>query len=148
MSEKLEIRPITFKEANSFVKENHRHHGGTVGCKFCLACFKGKELVGVAICGRPVSRYLDDGTTLEINRLCTIGVKNACSILYGAACRVAKEMGYKKVITYTLQSENGASLRASNFKYLGIAGGTEWTGKRKTGIKSPHELKKRWERVF
>lgn len=148
MRGELEIRPITFKEANCFVQENHRHHGGTIGCKFCLACYKQNRLVGVAICGRPVSRYLDDGLTLEINRLCTTGIKNTCSILYGAACRVAKEMGYKKVVTYTLESENGASLKASNFKCAGIAGAPEWTGKRKTGVKSPHELKKRWERAL
>lgn len=100
------------------------------------------------MCGRPVSRHLDDGKTIEINRLCTDGTKNACSMLYGASCRVAKEMGYKKAITYILESENGASLKASNFICCGIAGGTHWTGKRNKGQNLPHELKTRWEKVL
>lgn len=142
----MEIRPITFREASDFVKKHHRHHGPTVGCKFCLALYDDNELVGVAICGRPVSRHLDNGTTCEINRLCTVGTKNGCSMLYGACCRVAKDMGYKRVITYILESENGASLKASNFHCDGIAGGTNWTGVRNTGASYPHEMKVRWSK--
>lgn len=103
------------------------------------------HIVGVAICGRPVSRHLDDGMTLEINRLCTNGHRNACSKLYGACARIAKEMGYKKIVTYILESEHGASLKASNFTNEGIAGGVMWTGKRSgrdNGV--PKELKTRW----
>lgn len=141
----MKIVPITIREANAFVTEKHRHHKGTVGCKFAIGLRDNKgTLVGVAICGRPVSRFLDNGLTLEINRLCTDGTINACSILYGACCRVARAMGYKKVITYTLQSENGASLKASNFKYDGIAGGKQWTGCRQRDNGVPLELKKRW----
>lgn len=138
------VIPITLKQANSFVTANHRHHSSVAGCKFALGLTDG-ELIGVAICGRPVSRFLDDGLTLEVNRLCTDGTRNACSMLYGACIRVAKAMGYKKVITYTLESENGASLKASNFIYDGIAGGAMWTGKRSgrdNGV--PKELKQRW----
>ena len=61
--------------------------------------------MGVAICGRPVARRLDDGYTLEVNRLCTDGTPNACSILYAAAYRAARAMGYNKVITYILDTE-------------------------------------------
>jgi len=140
----MEIRPITFREASDFVNAHHRHHGATVGCKFCVALYDGVKLVGVAICGRPVSRHYDDGLTCEINRLCTDGTRNACSMLYGASCRVAKEMGYKKVITYILESENGASLKASNFVCEGSAGGTHWTGTRNRNQNIPREMKKRW----
>lgn len=119
----MEIRPITFKDACEFIKQNHRHHRPTVGCKFCVGLYDEKKLIGCAVCGRPVSRYLDDGLTCEINRLCTDGTYNACSMLYGACCRVAKAMGYKLIITYILESENGASLKASNFKCDGIRGG-------------------------
>lgn len=119
----MEIKPITFREASDFINENHRHHKATVGHKFSIGLFDGEKLVGVAVCGRPVSRYLDDGETCEINRLCTDGTKNACSMLYGASCRVAKEMGYVRVITYILSSENGASLKASGFICEGEAGG-------------------------
>ena len=138
------IKPISLKQANEYVEKYHRHHKTVRGCKFCISLVENYEIVGVAICGRPVSRYYDNGTTLEINRLCTNGFKNACSQLYGACCRIAKEMGYKKIITYTLESENGASLRASNFVCEGIAGGKEWTGCRKRDNGVPKEMKKRW----
>ena len=140
----MEIRPITLKQASVFINQYHRHHKATVGCKFSLGLFDDNKMVGCAVCGRPVSRHLDDGFTCEINRLCTDGTRNACSALYGACCRVAKEMGYKKIITYILQSENGASLKASNFTCEGIAGGVKWTGKRDRGQDIPHELKTRW----
>lgn len=146
MDDKLEIRPITFKQASDFINKFHRHHNATVGHKFSIGLWSKDSLVGVAVCGRPVSRYLDDGTTCEINRLCTDGTRNACSMLYGACCRVAKEMGYKKVITYILKSENGASLKASNFICDGEAGGTHWTGIRDKGQRIPNEMKTRWHR--
>ena len=140
----MEIKPINFRDACEFISKYHRHHKPTVGCKFSLGLYDGDILVGVAVCGRPVSRYYDDGLTCEINRLCTDGTFNACSMLYGACCRVAKEMGYKKVITYILESEDGASLKASNFVCEGKAGGTHWTGKRNKGQDIPAEKKKRW----
>lgn len=143
-----EIRPITLKEANAFVNEHHRHHNGTVGCKFALGLYEEDRLIGVAICGRPVSRYLDKGLTCEINRLCTIGDNNACSQLYGACAWVAKDMGYKKIITYILKSENGSSLKASGFVCEGEAGGTHWTGERDRGQQLPNEMKKRWAIEF
>lgn len=151
------IRPVTLKEANNFVKANHRHNGTVTGCRFAIGLtkfVKGREkLIGVAICGRPVSRVLDNGLTLEINRLCTTEGGNSCSMLYSAAVRIAKEMGYKKVITYTTASEEGASLRASGFTLdLEGCGGIEWTGKRaekqSTFKKAPRELKKRWVRTL
>lgn len=142
----LVIVPITFRTACDFIKKNHRHHQPTVGCKFCIGVENCGKLVGVAVCGRPVSRILDNGKTCEINRLCTDGTKNACSKLYGACCRVAKELGYEKCITYILESENGASLKASNFTFDGVAGGTHWNGKRNRGQKIPAEMKKRWSK--
>lgn len=142
----MEIKPITFKQACAYVNKNHRHHKATVGCKFCIGLYNEESLVGVAICGRPVSRKLDDGLTCEVNRLCTDGTYNACSMLYGACCRIAKEMGYEKVITYILESENGASLKASNFICEGKAGGLKWNGQRDTGQDYPHEMKTRWVR--
>ena len=144
----MEIRPITLRQANAFVEQHHRHHSGTAGCKFAIGLFVSENMVGVAICGRPVSRYLDDGLTLEVNRLCTTGEKNACSMLYGASCRVAKAMGYRKCITYTLESEDGASLRASNFRCCGKAGGLHWTGERNRNKQRVQEFKTRWERVL
>ena len=110
-------------------------------------CEADGELVGVIIAGRPVSRYLDDGFTLEVTRLCTNGEKNACSFLYGAAARAAAAMGYKRIITYTLESENGASLRASGWICQGKAGGLRWTGKRQPKEDQyPAQMKLRYEK--
>src|SRR5574344_808265 len=104
----LSIRPIHLREAKEFVRQYHRHNIPPVGGKFAVACYDDDRLCGVAMCGRPVARYSDDGFTLEIYRNCTDGTYNACSKLYGACIRVARGMGYKKAITYTLESENGA----------------------------------------
>ncbi len=145
---KLTIKPITLKEANEFIKQHHRHHKKAVGHKFSISCYNSDKLVGVAVCGRPVSRYCDNGLTLEIYRLCTDGTYNACSMLYGACSRIARDMGYKRIITYTLLSENGASLKASGFICEGEAGGEIWTGKRKRDNGVPKEKKKRWAKYF
>jgi hypothetical protein len=111
----LEIRPISFRDASAFVERLHRHNKPPRGCKFCVGAWFDDALVGVAQCGRPVARAFDDGRTLEINRTCTDGTRNANSILYGASRGVAKAMGYRRVITYTQADESGASLKASGF---------------------------------
>ncbi len=80
----MKIVPIGMKAANEYVAAHHRHHKPVRGCKFCISVEnEDGECCGVAICGKPVSRYLDNGTTLEINRLCTNGTRNVCSMLYG-----------------------------------------------------------------
>lgn len=106
---------LSLKEANAYIAKNHRHHNPVVGDKFRVGCEENGVLVGVACVGRPVSRYLDDGKTLEVLRLCTDGTKNACSFLYSRCARIAKELGYEKIITYILESENGNSLKASGW---------------------------------
>lgn len=143
----LEIVPITLAEANKFIQDNHRHHKPVVGHKFSVAVSDGENIVGVAAVGRPVSRYLDDGWTLEVNRLCTDGTRNACSMLYAAAWRAARAMGYKKVITYILDTENGASVRAAGYKCVGEAGGKRWTGTRRPEVDLyPAQMKLKFEK--
>jgi len=127
----LILTTVSLADANAFVASKHRHHKPVRGHKFSIGCVADGALAGVAIVGRPVSRYLDDGLTLEVTRLCTDGTKNACSFLYGAAWRAAKALGYKKIITYTLATETGASLKATGWICEGMAGGLRWTGKRK-----------------
>lgn len=142
----LEICPMTLKEANAYVEQHHRHHGPVVGHKFSIGCSDGEKIVGVAIVGRPVSRYLDDGWTLEVNRCCTDGTRNACSILYAAAWRAARAMGYHKLITYILDTEPGTSLKAAGWKCIGKAGGLRWTGKRRPEVDlCPAQMKIKWE---
>lgn len=138
---------------------HHRHNIPTVGHKYSISCYDNDRLCGVAICGRPVARRLDDGMTIEILRVCTDGTYNACSILYGACARIAKDMGYNKIVTYTLVSEHGASLKASGFKNCGEAGGLSWNcpsrPREEVQItffgeerKYPNEKKIRWEKKF
>lgn len=131
--------PITHAEANRFVGRMHRHSRPTLSAIFCVAVAKRHEIggapgaagygmhvdavVGVAIVGRPVARRLQDGFTVEILRVCTDGTRNACSMLYGACRRVARALGYRRIITYTLPAEGGASLRAAGFVCEGDAGG-------------------------
>ena len=142
----LEICPMTLKEANAFVEQHHRHHKPVVGHKFSIGCTDGEKIVGVAIVGRPVSRYLDDGWTLEVNRLCTDGTRNACSMLYAAAWRAARAMGYHKLVTYILDTESGTSLKAAGWKCVGQAGGLRWTGKRRPEVDLyPAQMKIKFE---
>lgn len=122
----LKAVPLELKEAQEYIHKYHRHHEPAHRDKFRIGCVDGGELVGVVQVGRPVSRYLDDGKTLEVLRLCTQGGQNVCSFLYSRAARVAKELGYTKIITYILDSENGASLKASGWKLeeYGVGGGS------------------------
>ena len=141
----LMIKPMHLKEANEFVRQYHRHNLPTVGGKFAIGCYNDIGLVGVAICGRPTARNADNGETLEIYRNCTDGTKNACSKLYGACVRIARDMGYRKVITYILESENGASVKASNFINEGKAGLLSNVGSRqKKYTVAPREYKTRY----
>ena len=114
----LRIVPVRFADACAFVALHHRHHKPPVGMKFCLGAAVDETLVGVAIVGRPVARSYDNGKTLEVNRTATDGTPNANSMLYGAAWRAAKAMGYDRLITYTQKGETGASLRAAGWEVL------------------------------
>ena len=126
---KLQLQPISFREACRFVELHHRHHKPPQGHKFSIAVNDGEKVVGVIIVGRPVSRHLDNGWTLEVTRSCTDGTRNANSKLYGAARRACFAIGYKRLITYTLKQEGGVSLRAAGWRELGVAGGGSWSRK-------------------
>jgi hypothetical protein len=119
--------PLHLREANEFVAKHHRHNLPTVGGKFALGAAVDGEIVGVAIAARPVARRLDDGKTLEVLRICTDGTRNANSFLYGRVKRIALLMGYEKVITYTLEEESGASLRAVGAQVVGTLKPKEWS---------------------
>jgi hypothetical protein len=122
----LRITPINLDEANAFVATHHRHHKPVPGAKFSIAVSDDDRVRGVAIVGRPVARMSDNGYTLEVNRCCTDGARNACSMLYGAAWRAAKALGYKRLVTYTLPEEGGVSLRAAGWTLIGERGGGNW----------------------
>lgn len=144
----LRIVPITLAEANAFVESHHRHHAPMPGAKFCIAA--ADEVVhGVTIVGRPVARLLDTGWTLEVNRCCTDGTRNACSMLYGAAWRATRALGYLKLITYTLEEEGGASLRGAGWRCLGHATtkpGQGWNVASRPRVDThPLQQKLKWE---
>lgn len=143
----LTVTPINLDEANAFVSAHHRHHKPVPGAKFALAVSDDDGKVrGVAIVGRPVARMSDNGWTLEVNRCCTDGARNACSMLYGAAWRAARALGYRRLVTYTLPEEGGASLRAAGWKLLGQAGGGSWDRKSRPRVDTaPTQQKLAWE---
>lgn len=145
MNDKLTLVPVSLRAANAYVLEHHRHHGPARGHKFALGVADGSGLRGVAIAGRPVSRHLDDGMTLEVLRVCTDGVPNACSKLYGAVRRAALAMGYQRVITYTLADESGVSLRAAGWVPDASVKGESWNRpSRSRDDKHPVVPKVRW----
>lgn len=114
----LHLVPVRFEDACGFLIMWHRHHRPPAGCKFCLGVAAGTVLVGVAIVGRPVARSYDNGLTLEVTRTATDGTPNANSMLYGAAWRATKALGYQRLITYTQDGESGASLRAAGYRVI------------------------------
>lgn len=114
------------KDAFAFVAEHHRHHKPPPCDIFRLGCEKDGKLVGVVIVARPVARRQDDGKTVEVSRLCTDGSKNVCSFLYSRAARIAQIMGYERIITYILDTEDGASCKASGFIFDGMTEAKSW----------------------
>ena len=140
------IVPVHLDEANLFVRRHHRHHGPVVGHKFSIGIELEGIIRGVAIVGRPVARMIDDGLTLEVTRVATDGVKDGCSALYGACRRACFALGYKKLVTYILQSESGTSLKAAGWRCLGEAGGGSWSRSSRSRIdKHPLQGKIRYE---
>jgi len=114
----LRTVPVTFPQAKEFITDWHRHHRPPAGHKFSFGVADGDVLVGVAVVGRPVSRMLDDGHTLEVTRVATDGTRNACSLLYAAAWQAAKALGYRRLITHPQASETGASLRGAGWRVV------------------------------
>jgi hypothetical protein len=146
-SERLHVIPCELGEANAFVRQHHRHHGPVQGHRFSLAvCTEDEVVRGVAVVGRPTARRSDDGWTLEVTRLATDGTANACSALYGAARRAAFALGYRKVITFVLDTESGHSLASSGWKCIGLRGGLSWNVPSRPRVdKHPAQMKFRWE---
>lgn len=143
---RLAVVPITLDEANQLVGRWHRHHRRVPGHKFSIGLSDGSALRGAVVVGRPVSRVLDDGWTLEVNRCVTDGVSNGCSMLYSAAWRAARAMGYKRLITYTLPQEGGASLRGAGWRLVARVNGGSWNCPSRPRVdKSPTQEKLRWE---
>jgi hypothetical protein len=146
---KINAIPLELAAANEFIANLHRHHGPVYRDKFRVGALVDGKLVGVVQVGRPVSRYLDNGENIEVVRLCTDGTKNVCSFLYAKAARIAKEMGYKKIITYILESESGTSLKAAGWKQETVTNGGTWNRKsRPRNTTAPTVPKKRYVKIL
>lgn len=142
----LELQPITYAEACAFIVQHHRHHLPPQGWKFGVAVSNGQDIVGVITVGRPVARALNNGWTLEVTRCCTDGTKNAASMLYGAAWRAAKALGYRRLITYILAKEIGTSLLAAGWSLLYKTKGDTWERPNRVRTdKAPTGPKLLWE---
>jgi hypothetical protein len=145
----LEVRPITLRLANDFVEKFHRHNQRTQrnAGKFAICAVYGAKQVGVAIVGRPLARLLDDGLTVEITRLCvnSFAPKGVCSFLYSRCARIWKEMGGRKLITYTLESESGASLRGAGWRLAARLRGQKrgWEAR-----KDSPQIKRKWQSIY
>jgi hypothetical protein len=146
----LKVMPLTLKQANDLVASLHRHHKPAQGHRFSIGCKDETGIHGAAICGRPVARGCDPYLTLEVVRLVTDGTFNACSILYGAAARAAKAMGFEHIQTYLLEEESATSVKASGWQFEAWTAGGDWNhskanaGTRRTD--QPMGRKQRWGR--
>lgn len=144
-------RPITKREADSFVLEHHRHHNAAAITIFNVAAYAGDTLVGVAQVGRPNCYWLCDGLTCEVKRLCTNGERNCCSFLYSKCARIAKELGFKHIVTYIYATEPGTSLLASGWQKEADTPPRSWhreTRPRPTCIELPLIPKHRYGRML
>lgn len=143
----MKIRPCELRDANEFISRLHRHHKPVQGHRFSIACWR-DQMHGVAVVGRPVARMTDQRKVVEVTRLCTDGTRNACSALYSAAARIAKEMGYEAIQTFILATEPGTSLKAAGWECAGPSAGGDWNrpsrGNRRTD--QPMEAKSKWMR--
>jgi len=144
--------PIGIKEANAFVKRHHRHHAPVLIARFAIGVAHDGVLVGVAIVGNPLARALMDGYTAEVVRVCVTdeAPKGACSFLYARCWRIWQQMGGKRLITYALQSEGGASLRGAGWAQEALLDGRSgWDTPARPRINQPisQEPKVRWSRT-
>ena len=143
----LLLRPVSLGEANDYVERLHRHHPPVAGWKFGIGVEDATyQLRGVAIVSHPFARHLDDGWTLEVTRCCTDGAKNAPSLLYAAAWRTARAMGFCRLLTYTLDTETGTSLKAAGWWISGQTPPGSWANRPGRGDGAASGSSKlRWE---
>jgi hypothetical protein len=145
----LQIAPLTLKQANDFVKTFHRHHTPVVGHRYSIGVKDGNgTLHGAAIVGRPTGRKNPQYDWAEVTRLVTNGQKNACSALYAACARIAKEMGFKRIQTFILEEETGVSLKAAGWQFERLSAGGDWNVPSRGGRRTdqPQQAKQRWKK--
>lgn len=151
----MQVVPLSLREANDFVEQFHRHSRRTArdGGKFAIGASDGQALLGVAIVGRPVARLLNDSYTAEVLRVCVAPElpprNNVCSFLYGRCWRIWQQMGGRRLVTYTLASESGSSLRGAGWQVIETVqpGGWSRDGRERSWQPIYGQTKFRWEAV-
>lgn len=145
----MRVIPLTRDGANAIIGQHHRHNRRVPGYRFAIGAMHEGKLVGVAVVGRPVARAFDAAKVAEVNRLCVVpdAPKGTCSFLYGAARRIWFSMGGERMVTYTLQSESGASLRGAGWTptELPARSGKGWLSRDREHQAVFDEQKIRWE---
>jgi hypothetical protein len=146
----IDLQPLDYPSACAFITAHHRHHLPPQGWKFGIAVAADERIVGVVTVGRPVARQLQDGWTLEVTRCCTDGTPHVASKLYAAAWRATRALGYRRLVTYTLASEAGTSLKAAGWRVLyettNRPNGWNVRGRPRV-VKAPTSAKTLWEAV-
>jgi hypothetical protein len=137
------VVPMSLREANDFIEAFHRHNGRTSrdGGKFAIGASDEGNLIGVSIVGRPIARLLNDSFTAEVLRLCVndSAPKGASSFLYSASWRVWRAMGGLRLVTYTLRSESGASLRGAGWDLVAQVEPNKWNQPKR---------ERRWQSIY
>lgn len=144
------VVPLTLGEAQGVIALWHRHLSPPIGHRFSIGAVKDGRVVGACIVGHPTSREIDQSKVAEVTRCATDGSRNACSLLYGAAARAAKAMGYHKIQTYNLDIEGGPSLHAAGYVRVKGIPGREWIRSDGALMKNENttDAKGRWERIL
>jgi hypothetical protein len=147
----LRVIPLRLRFANKLVDDWHRHHQPARGHRFSIGAIdETGTLHGAAIVGRPVSQGFDPDKVAEVVRLVTNGKKNAPSLLYAAAARACREMGFEKIQTYILESETGTTLLAAGWTLEARTKGGDWNRPSRGGRRTdqPMEDKQRWSKIL
>lgn len=151
----LTLVPVDLATARRYVAEHHSHNGPPVSWRFGVGVDADGEMAGVGIAGRPVARGFDPNRTLEITRVCTLGERNACSMIYAALCRAGAALGYRQAVTYTLASECASCVKGAGFeKDAELEARATWDGGARHRVQTdlfgrerrPPEPKVRWHR--
>ena len=154
---KLEVRPISFRDAARFVAQHHVHCGPPLMHRFSFGVWNGPwVLMGVVIVGNPVARALMGRNLVEATRVCVrrdtepMLRDGCCSKLYSAAAQGAERAGYCKIITYLRADEGGASIKAAGWVPEADVPGRGWHSARRQRSNGNNAFvpKVRWSRTL
>jgi hypothetical protein len=119
---KLLAVPVDLDEANAFIASYHRHNKPVVGWRFGVGASDGAELWGVGVLSRPVARQLQaqGPGVAEVTRCCVRdgAPRGTCSFLYASLWRAWRALGGTRLVTYTLESESGSSMRGAGWSVV------------------------------